>query len=114
MTAPRNTRVYLEDIVGAIGSIERYTAGLTLEQFKGDTKTQDAVVRNLEIIGEAVKRIPKEVRDAYPSVTWRPAAAMRDFLIHEYPSVDAEAVWDTVQNDLPPFRKEIEQMTKEL
>lgn len=114
MTAPRNTRVYLEDILGAITSIERYTVGLTLEQFTYDSKTQDAVVRNLEIIGEAVKRIPKKVRDAYPHVTWRPAAALRDFLIHEYPSVDAEAVWDTVRNDLPLFKKEIERVVKEL
>lgn len=114
MTAPRNTRVYLEDILGAIGNIERYTAGLTLDQFRNDTKTQDAVVRNLEITGEAVKRIPKEVRDAYPNITWRPAAAMRDFLIHDYPSVDAEAVWETIRNDLPVFKKEIERVVKEL
>ncbi len=109
MTAPRDYKVYLADILDAIASIETYTAGFTLEAFRADPKTQDAVVRNLEIIGEAAKRIPDYVREAHPDIAWRPAAAMRDFLIHEYPEVDVEAVWDTIQSDLPGFKVGIKQ-----
>ena len=113
MTAPRDYTVYLADILNAIAAVERYTTGMTLEQFMSDAKTQDAVVRNLEVIGEAAKRIPEEVRMAYSTLAWYPAAAMRDFLIHEYPEVDAEAVWNTVMHDLPPFKKGIQQILEE-
>ncbi|MEK7170156.1 MAG: DUF86 domain-containing protein [Patescibacteria group bacterium] len=107
MTAPRDYKVYLADILDAIASIERYVTSMTPEQFTADTKTQDAVIRNLEVIGEAAKRIPESVQSVYPGLAWHPAAAMRDFLIHEYPEVDAEAVWNTVVHDLPPFKKGI-------
>ncbi len=113
MTAPRDHGVYCKDILRAVASIAQYTSGITLEQFKADAKTQDAVVRNLEIIGEAVKRIPEGIRNANPRVMWGPAAAMRDFLIHDYPEVDVEAVWNTVVNDLPTFKKGIMQMLEE-
>ncbi len=114
MTAPRDIRLYLADIIGAITSIESYTIDMSAEAFGADGKTQDAVVRNLEIIGEAVKRIPDAVREAYPNIDWKPAAAMRDFLIHEYPEVDIHAVWDTIQNDLPPFKTGVKQCLAEL
>lgn len=114
MTAPRDHKVYCEDILRAIAHIEQYTNGMTLEQFKEDTKTQDAVVRNLEIIGEAVKCIPEDIRNANPRMMWGPAAAMRDFLIHEYPEVDVGAVWNTVVSDLPPFKKGVEGISERL
>ncbi|OGG62657.1 hypothetical protein A3I46_00205 [Candidatus Kaiserbacteria bacterium RIFCSPLOWO2_02_FULL_54_13] len=104
MTAPRDDKVFLEDILTAITNIEKYIADLSLETFRLDAKTQDAVVRNLEIIGEAAKRISGSMRHAYPDIEWKPAAAMRDFLIHEYPDVDVEAVWDTIKTDLPAFK----------
>ena len=104
MTAPRDYKVFLEDILAAITNIERYTADQSLEEFRLDTKTRDAVVRNLEIIGEATKRIPDSIRQAYPDIEWKPATAMRDFLIHEYPEVDIEAVWDTIKTDIPVFK----------
>lgn len=104
MTAPRDVAVYLDDALRAIRNIETYAAGMSFEDFRADQKTLDAVVRNLEVIGEAVKRVPESVREAYPDIAWRPAAAMRDFLIHEYPEIDAQAVWDTVYRDLPPFK----------
>jgi len=104
MTAPRDYKIFLEDILTAITNIENYTADQSLEKFRLDTKTQDAVVRNLEIIGEATKRIPDSVRQAYPEIEWKPATAMRDFLIHEYPEVDIEAVWDTIKTDIPVFK----------
>ncbi|MHB8860231.1 MAG: HepT-like ribonuclease domain-containing protein [Minisyncoccota bacterium] len=109
MTALRDYRVYLADILDAVERIETYVAGYTFETFRADSKTVDAVVRNLEVIGEAAKRIPDEVRAAHPDVAWHPAAAMRDFLIHEYPEVDMEAVWDTIQSDIPAFKAGVKQ-----
>lgn len=95
----------------AVARIDTYVTGITFDAFTLDTKTQDAVVRNLEIIGEAVKRLPDDFRATHPDIAWRPAAAMRDFLIHEYPEVDVRAVWDTIKNDLPPFRHAIEELS---
>lgn len=108
--APRDHRVYLEDILQAISSIETYTKSMSFEEFAEDRKTQDAVIRNLEVIGEAAKRIPDNVRKANPGIAWRPAAAMRDFLIHDYPEVDVQAVWDTLKTDLPPFRTAVQKL----
>ena len=110
MTAPRDPRVYLEDILQSITSIEEYTRDMSFEIFATDRRTQDAVVRNLEVIGEAAKRIPANMREANPEIAWRPAAAMRDFFIHDYPEVDVQAVWDTITTDLPPFKKGIERL----
>ena len=114
MTAPREPKVYLDDISNAIQHIETYTAGITFETFAADSKTRDAVVRNLEIIGEAVKRLPDSFREAHPDIAWRPAAAMRDFLIHEYPEVDTQAVWDTIKIDLSSFKGGIQRCIEEL
>lgn len=109
--APRDIGVYLADILEAINRIEIYTKGMALENFRRDSKTQDAVVRNLEIIGEASKRIPDDVRNTHPSAAWRSASAMRDFLIHDYPEVDVEAVWETIQQDIPSFKAAIKEIT---
>ena len=107
MSAPRELQVYFEDMLGSIEKIELYTADCTLDKFRGDTQKQDAVVRNLEIIGEAAKKIPEEVRAAHPGIQWQPAAAMRDYLIHDYPDVDPEVVWDTITKDLPELKKQL-------
>ncbi len=109
----RDPLVALEDIVTAIAKIESYCGDMTLEAFHSDPKTQDAVVRNLEIIGEAVKRVPEEIRTKYSQVSWRPAAAMRDFLIHDYPEVDIEAVWSTITRDLAPLKTEVQKIIQE-
>ncbi|MBI5004022.1 DUF86 domain-containing protein [Candidatus Kaiserbacteria bacterium] len=111
-SAPRDVNVYLDDIITAITRIETYVEGLNIDQFRADSKTTDAVVRNLEIIGEAAKKIPDEIRTAHPHIQWRPAAAMRDFLIHDYPSVDIDAVWNTIKSDLPVLRTGIEEMRR--
>lgn len=106
--APRDPRVYFQDILQAIASIETYVNGMSTTDFAADRKTQDAVVRNLEVIGEAAKRIPEHVRNKHPEIAWHPAAAMRDFLIHDYPEVDVQAVWDTVQSDIPSFKAAVQ------
>ena len=90
-----------EDISEAIRRIDRYTQGLTAETFLSDTKTQDAVVRNLEIIGEAVKGLSTDFKKRHRTVRWRDIAGMRDRLIHHYAGVNWEIVWDVIQAKLP-------------
>ena len=97
----------MEDINEAIARIERYTAGLTLNAFLADTKTQDATVRNLQIIGEAVKGLSSVFRKKHQGVPWREIAGMRDRLIHDYAGVNWDIVWDVLQTKLPELRRHL-------
>jgi uncharacterized protein with HEPN domain len=97
----------VEDIIEAITRIDRYTAGLTLDAFLSDTKTQDATVRNLEIIGEAVKALSSDFRKKHQGVRWRDIAGMRDRLIHDYAGVNWDIVWDVLQTKLPELRRHL-------
>ncbi len=110
---PRDYKVYLEDIVEAIRKIQIFTSDLSLQTFSSDVKTFDAVIRNLEIIGEAIKRVPEEIRSKYPNVEWRKIGGLRDILAHEYFGVDVEIIWDIIQNKLPVLEKQINQILKE-
>ena len=95
----------VEDISEAITRIERYTAGLTLDAFLADTKTQDATARNLEIIGEAVKGLSSDFRKKHQGVPWQDIAGMRDRLIHDCAGVNWDIVWDVLQTKLPELRR---------
>lgn len=110
----RDLQVYLEDILESIDLIQNYTANVTEDKFMKSVKIQDAVVRRFEIIGEAVKHIPKEIKKEYPKVPWKKIAGARDVFIHEYFGVKLERIWDSVKNDLKPLKKQIKAMLQEL
>ncbi len=104
---PRDAGVFLDDILDACRKIHRYTADLTLEQFRSDEKTIDAVVRNLEVIGEAAKKVTEEVRSRMPDVEWQRIAGLRDILIHEYFGIDLDIIWDIVQTKVPSLQARV-------
>ncbi len=93
----KSPSVWLADIVKSIGLIEEYTAGISQEDFFSSPEKQDAVFRRLEIIGEAVQKLPDEFRAKHPDVPWHKAAGMRNVLIHEYFDVDEDIAWDTLK-----------------
>jgi uncharacterized protein with HEPN domain len=93
--------------------VQRYTLNMTLEAFVSDERTYDAVVRNLQIIGEAVKQIPPEVREQYPAVEWRKIAGLRDILAHAYFSLENETLWDIVQNKVPALQEQMQRMVQQ-
>ena len=98
---------YLEDISGAISDIRLFIQGMSADGFMADKKTVNAVIRSLEIIGEATAKIPKDVRMRYPEVPWDEIIGMRNRLIHEYFGVDLDIVWQTIQEDLMPLETSI-------
>ena len=104
---PRDDRVYLEHIRDAIERIEQYTKGLDEPEFKRNLLIQDGVIRQLGIIGEAVKRLSDPFRTSHPGIPWQDIARMRDKLIHDYFGIDVETVWLTVLQDIPPLKAEV-------
>ena len=103
----KDYRAYLLHMLEFIKNIETYTKRKGKEGFFANKLIQDAVVRNLEIIGEAAKNIPSNVRGKYPNIEWKKIAGMRDILAHDYIGVDIERVWGVVKNRLPALKKEI-------
>ena len=109
----RDYKLFIKDIFDAIESIEEFVAGMNFEEFKNDDKTVNAVVRKLEIIGEATKNIPDEIKEKYPMLPWKEMAKIRDKLIHGYFVVDFEIVWKVVKEELPLLKPEIEEILQE-
>ena len=93
----RNVRLYL-DIVTSCVKVLKYIQGMTFAAFIADERTFDTVIRNLQVIGEAVKNIPQETRDLAPEIEWRKIAGLRDILAHAYFQIDNEIIWDIIQN----------------
>ncbi len=110
----RDYKLYLDDIAEAAKRIEKYVRGFTLEKLKKDSLTVDAVVRNLEIIGEAAKSIPANVKEKYPNIEWKKIAGLRDILVHEYFGIDLEVLWDIIENKLPLLKKQIKRVLKDV
>lgn len=108
----REPALYLQDILTSIARVDGYTKEFTIEDLNKDFKTLDAVVRNLEIIGEAAKNMPADVREEYPDIPWGKMVSMRNKVIHEYFGVDVEILWKTAKEDLPPLRKQIKKVLK--
>jgi len=101
---------YLNDILEAIHRISTYTANLTYQQFMGDTKTQDAVIRNLEIIGEATKNLSGNLRKSHPKIPWKDLMGMRDKMIHHYFGTNYEIVWTIAKEELGALLAQIERI----
>ena len=99
--------VFIEHILENINDIERFSQGLTKEKLKKNKLKQKAIVRSLEIIGEAVKNIPTSFREKHPSIEWTKIAGLRDKLIHHYFGVDFNTIWDVIKYDLPELKKKV-------
>ncbi len=97
----RNWKMRINDILECVAKIQRHTQGFGFDEFEADDKTVDSVLRNLEIIGEAARHVPREVKTRYPNVPWNEMQTMRNIVIHEYHGVNLKIIWQTVTEDLP-------------
>jgi uncharacterized protein with HEPN domain/predicted nucleotidyltransferase len=110
----RDSRLYVQDILESILKIEEYTYNLSQNEFLQDSQAQDAVIRRLEIIGEATKNLPRNLRLEYPDIPWQRMAGMRDILIHGYFRADLNRVWEVIEQDLPDLKRQISQVLAEM
>ncbi len=101
----RNEALYIKDILTAIKNIENYTQGISFKKFLNNQMIIDAVIRNLEIIGEAAKNLSSETRHSRPDIPWEDIVGMRNKIAHEYFGVDIEIIWETIQESLPELKK---------
>lgn len=109
----KNPNIFLFDIVESIQKVKLHVAGMSKADFLKDIKTQDAVIRRLEIIGEAVKHISPHFKKKHIHILWQDIAGTRDILIHEYFGVDLDIVWDVVKHHLPILKKQITTLLKD-
>ncbi len=110
----KDVRVYFDDILESIVQIEKYTNKLTHKEFLKNTMVQDAIIRRLEIIGEAVKNVPQNFRERHPDMRWKNIAGMRDILIHEYSGVNLKRVWKVIKDDMPDLKQSVKRIIVEL
>ena len=110
----KRDKVYLKHILDAISNIEKFMEGVSKEAFFSNVEKQYAVLRGLEIIGEATKNLSDKLKTKYPQVPWKETAGMRDKLIHQYFGVDLELVWETIRTDLPELKNQIVRILREM
>ena len=103
----KNYSIYLHDIIDSIDLIESYLTGASYEKFLENEELQDAVIRRLQIIGEAAKRVPTKIRDSHPGIEWREITGTRNRIIHDYADVDLDLVWDITESKLPELKGKI-------
>lgn len=110
----KDPTVLLDHILESVSLIQRRIRNATLSKFINDIDLQDLVVHRFEIIGEAVRKLNKNFREEYPNIDWQAPAKMRSALIHGYDNIDLDIVWDTAQNNLPSFKKQIRNLLKQI
>jgi uncharacterized protein with HEPN domain len=103
----KDDNIYLESILENIHKIEKYSAGMSKDEFYSNELVQDAVIRNIEIIGEASKKISPEFKKTYYEIAWKEMAGIRDKLIHDYLGVDIDVIWKTIQEDIPFLKSQL-------
>lgn len=110
----RDYKLFIKDIILAMDSIERFVEAMSLDALMYDDKTASAVIRKFEIIGEATKHIPEELKEKYPKIPWKSMAGMRDRLIHAYFGIDYTLVWDAIKIEIPDLKPKLQTILKEL
>ncbi len=108
----RNFSLYLEDMLQSMDRIEEYLSELDFQKFKMNYLVVDAIIRNLEIIGEASKNIPTEVQEKYPEIPWKKMYGLRNLIAHEYFGIDYEMIWEIAKKNLPQNRIDLQKIIK--
>lgn len=110
----RDYNLFVRDILDAINHIEKFVGSMNYEEFIRDDKTSTAVVKKIEIIGEAIKNIPKDIRASYSNIPWRDIIGMRNKIAHDYFGIDYEIVWKVIKEKLPALKVQVAQMLKKI
>ena len=110
----RDYQLFIKDALEAMEAIENFVEGMTFDELTQDDKTSSAVIRKFEIIGEATKHFPEQLKEKYPEVPWKNMAGMRDRLIHAYFGIDYQLVWDTIKNEIPKIKEIFTNILKDL
>jgi uncharacterized protein with HEPN domain len=110
----RDPRIFIEHILACIELIENYLEGKSKSDFLGSIQLQDAVIRRVEIIGEAARNIPNDIKSRFTDIPWNEITGMRDILIHKYFGIDLELTWEVVEKDIPDLKERFLQIRKDL
>jgi uncharacterized protein with HEPN domain len=110
----KDPKIFIEHILQCIEHLEQYLKGITKKEFLASVQLQDSVIRRIEIIGEAVKNIPKQIKNKYPDIAWKEIAGMRDILIYEYFGVDLGLTWKVATKDVRQLKSRISKVKKDL